>query len=70
MYQQPTLSPFAINDFLEWEYTGQLVIVPKFQRRDVWTPEAKSYLIDTILEKMPIPPIYVRVKIDPSKKRR
>lgn len=39
---------YSINDFIEWDDRGQLEISPKFQRRSVWSPQAKSYLIDTI----------------------
>ena len=39
---------YSINDFIEWEERKQLEISPKFQRRSVWSPQAKSYLIDTI----------------------
>lgn len=66
MMKQPTGAPYPIADFLQWRGAEQLVLVPKFQRRDVWSLKAKSYLIDTILRAMPIPPLYLRLSIDPS----
>jgi hypothetical protein len=51
--QQPQLAPYPISDFLQWQGMKQLELTPKFQRRDVWPAKAKSYLIDTILRKMP-----------------
>jgi len=54
----------SINDFREWYSKGELVLAPEFQRREVWNPKAKSYLIDTILNGFPIPAIYVRQKIN------
>jgi len=54
----------SINDFREWDKRGELVLAPEFQRRAVWSPKARSYLIDTILNGFPIPAIYVRQKID------
>ena len=48
---------YSINDFIEWDDRGQLEISPKFQRRSVWSPQAKSYLIDTILKDKPLPKI-------------
>ena len=39
---------------------GSLVIQPKFQRREVWTQDAQSYLIDTIVRALPMPKIYLR----------
>ena len=65
---QPTGAPYPISDFLQWQGANQLVLVPKFQRRDVWSQKAKSYLVDTVLKKMPMPPIYLRLGIDPKKK--
>ncbi len=66
---QPTATPYPISDFVDWHRSDQLVIAPKFQRRDVWIPKAKSYLIDTILRSMPIPPLFIRLKIDPIRKQ-
>ena len=54
----------SINDFREWESRGELVLAPEFQRRQVWSPKARSYLIDTILDGFPIPAVYIRQKID------
>lgn len=36
----------------------------KFQRDIVWSPGAQAYLIDTLLRKLPIPKIYLRVVTD------
>lgn len=60
---------YTIQDFLEWEGGKQLELTPKFQRRDVWIPKAKSYLVDTILRSMPIPALFVRLRIDPINRR-
>lgn len=57
---------YSINDFIEWEERGQLEISPKFQRRSVWSPQAKSYLIDTILKDKPLPKIFIRAKTNPK----
>ena len=54
----------SINDFREWDERGELVLAPEFQRREVWTDKAKSFLIDTILSDFPIPALYIRQKID------
>ena len=66
---QPVITPYPITDFIEWYRSGQLVMAPKFQRRDVWIPKAKSYLIDTILRGMPIPPVFLRLRVDPQEER-
>lgn len=59
---------YSINDLLEWDRTGQLELNPLFQRREVWTDKAKSYLLDTILRGKPIPKLFIRQRINVSKK--
>ena len=59
----------SINDFREWDARGELVLAPRFQRRKVWSPKAKSFLIDTILRGFPIPAVYIRQKIDLTTKK-
>jgi hypothetical protein len=39
---------------------GNLELTPPFQRQAVWTPLQKSYLIDTILNGLPIPELYMQ----------
>jgi hypothetical protein len=51
---------YSINDFLEWNDKNQLQLSPKFQRKSVWTEDAKSYLMDTIISGKPIPKIFIR----------
>mgnify|MGYP000278482157 CR=1 FL=1 len=63
------IKSYLINDFREWEERGELILSPKFQRRRVWSEKAKSYLIDTILRGLPLPPIFIREKIDLSTKK-
>lgn len=55
---------YSINDFLEWHDKKQLVLSPKFQRRAVWSENAKSYLMDTILRGKPIPKVFIRQKLN------
>lgn len=60
---------YSINDFIEWDDRGQLEISPKFQRRSVWSPQAKSFLIDTILRDKPLPKLFIRATTDPKTKK-
>lgn len=55
-----TKTQYKISDFITWQKTGLLVLSPKFQRRSVWRPGAKSYLLDTIVRGYPIPIIFLR----------
>lgn len=48
---------YSISDFLEWHRDGYLNISPEFQRRGVWSTQAKSYLMDTIITGKPMPKI-------------
>lgn len=59
--QKPDRSTYTPNDFLSWRETQAIELTPKFQRRGVWKPAARSFFIDTLLREMPIPPIYLRV---------
>ncbi|MGK6344058.1 DUF262 domain-containing protein [Chryseobacterium sp. DT-3] len=51
---------YSINDFLEWNDKKQLQLSPKFQRKSVWTDDARSYLLDTIIRGKPIPKVFIR----------
>ncbi|MGV3527842.1 MAG: DUF262 domain-containing protein [Flavisolibacter sp.] len=51
---------YSVNDFLEWNEKKQLQLSPKFQRKAVWSEDAKSYLMDTIIRGKPIPKIFIR----------
>lgn len=60
---------YSVNDFLSWDERRELVLQPRFQRRDVWSPKAKSHLIDTILRGLPIPIIFIRQNVDPQQRK-
>lgn len=51
---------FSVGDLLDWFQTDRLDLKPRFQRRPVWKPGAKSYFIDTILRGLPVPPLILR----------
>jgi hypothetical protein len=55
---------YSVNDFLEWFNTEALELSPKFQRRSVWTDNARSYLMDTIVRGKPIPKVFIRQKLN------
>lgn len=59
---------YSINDFLEWDRNNQLELNPKFQRRSVWSDNARSYLMDSIVRGKPIPKVFIRQKINPTTK--
>src|SRR5258705_6952521 len=53
-----------IQDILNSYGRDELDINPWYQRRAVWTVPQKSYLINTVNEKKPVPSLYIRHKID------
>lgn len=53
-----------ISDIVQWSEKGELELSPKYQRNNVWNDKAKAYLIDTIVRGLPIPPIFLRQKVD------
>ena len=57
----------VIQDLINLQNSGELDLAPWYQRRSVWNPTQKSYLINTLLEQKPIPAIYVRHSLDLEK---
>ena len=58
---------YQISDFIEWNNKKQLRLDPDFQRGSVWTQSAKVFLIDTILNDLPMPQVFFRTKIDAAR---
>ncbi len=53
--------PQAISWIQEHYRAGHLELRPPFQRKPVWTPKQRSFLIESILMDIPIPEVYVQV---------
>lgn len=60
---------FSVSDFLDWQRNKVLDLQPPFQRRSVWKPGAKSYLVDTVYRGLPVPLIFLRERLDLSTMR-
>ena len=60
---------YKVNDVLSWHNRKELLLSPKFQRRTVWSPRGKSYLIDSIIKGFPLPLFFIREKLVLSEKR-
>lgn len=54
----------TISWFNERKNDGSLEISPKFQRRAVWLEKERSLLIETIVNELPFPEIYIHVETD------
>jgi hypothetical protein len=57
----PMPTNYTALDLLVWHEEGSLRLSPKFQRRSVWKPAAKSFFIDTLLRGFPVPPLHIRM---------
>jgi hypothetical protein len=63
------LEQYPIADLMNWLDDKTLILNADFQRRAIWPPAAKTYLIDTILRNKPIPSIYMRTVVDTKTRR-
>ncbi|MDX2368697.1 MAG: DUF262 domain-containing protein [Colwellia sp.] len=62
---------YSVLDIARLLDSGELSIQPKYQRRrTAWPTNAKTALLDTILNNFPLPPIYLRDYIDDNGKRK
>ena len=52
-----------ISDVLEWKDDGRLELAPDYQRRTVWNESANVMLIDSVLQNIPIPKIFIKVEM-------
>ncbi|OHD90958.1 DUF262 domain-containing protein [Sulfuricurvum sp. RIFCSPLOWO2_12_FULL_43_24] len=59
----------VIQDLNNLHKADELDLSPWYQRRSVWAPAQKSYLINTIFEQKPIPALYIRHSLDLEKSK-
>lgn len=67
--EKPRRAEYTPLDFAQWKASSSLSLTPKFQRRRVWKPAARSFFVDSLLRGMPVPPIYLREKQSPQRDR-
>lgn len=60
------LNSYPISFLNEQNQLKNLNLQPKYQRRLVWPFKNKVYLIDTILQGLPLPKFFVELKVEPS----
>ncbi|WP_214069592.1 DUF262 domain-containing protein [Photorhabdus hainanensis] len=48
-----------ISDIRDWNDAGTLILQPDYQRREVWGIAAKIMLIDSIMNAIPMPKIFL-----------
>jgi hypothetical protein len=53
-----------IQDLINLYKNRELELNPWYQRRSVWKPPQKAYLINTLFEQKPIPSLYIRHSLD------
>lgn len=59
----------VVQELLTMDKNGELAVNPWYQRRSVWTPPQRAYLINSIFSQMPIPSIYIRHYLDIEKEK-
>lgn len=64
--KRPSVHNYSVADFLEQRAANRVLINEDFQRRSIWKPAAKVYLIDSILRGYPIPKLFFRTTVDPK----
>lgn len=58
-----------IQDVINLNSQEELNLNPWYQRRSVWNNSQKSYLINTLFERKPIPALYIRHSLDLEKQK-
>lgn len=58
------IEPYKINDVISMIDSNKLILRPEYQRRSVWSKAAKSSLIETIVQKKPVPLFLIQEKSD------
>lgn len=66
--KRTTAKIVTVSDLVQWHNKGELELSPKYQRNNVWNEKAKSYLVDSIVRGLPIPPIFLRQTVDVNTK--
>jgi hypothetical protein len=56
----------SISWFRDRYLEGTLKIKPRYQRKPIWTPKQKCYLIESILLDLPVPEIYIQQSTTPT----
>jgi hypothetical protein len=54
----------VISEFYENDKAGKYDYDTVYQREKVWSEETRSFFIDSIMKNYPIPPVFLRMKID------
>ncbi|NUY82759.1 DUF262 domain-containing protein [Flavobacterium sp. MAH-1] len=58
------LNAKPISEINDLNTLGKVNLTPNYQRRPVWSYKNKVYLIDTILQGLPIPKFFIQIKVD------
>ena len=59
----------VVQDLINFRKLEELNLNPWYQRRSVWTKSQQAYLINTLVERKPVPTVYVRHSIDLEKEK-
>ncbi|MBI3133217.1 MAG: DUF262 domain-containing protein [Bacteroidetes bacterium] len=59
-------SDLTISEFYENYLLKKYDFDPEYQRDSVWSEDKKQFLIDSILKNFPIPPIFLKMNLNPT----
>ena len=54
---------YSISDLREWNEAHRLELQPSYQRRGVWSATARIMLMDTILQDLPLPKMFLATHV-------
>lgn len=59
-------SDLTISEFYESYLLNKYNFNPEYQRDSVWSEDKREFLIDSILKNFPIPPIFLKMNLNPN----
>ena len=65
--ERPRRAEYTPLDFSQWQAGNSLSLSPKFQRRGVWKPAARSFFVDSLLIRNASPSYFICAKSNPKR---
>lgn len=64
-YLERSSNKLSISNFYEEYILNKYNMNPPYQRKSVWSQEKKSFFINSILNNLPVPPVFLKQNLDP-----
>ena len=59
----------TVDDLVQLRFDRRIVLKPDYQRNSIWPPKARGYLIDTMLNDLPVPLLFLARERDSNTNR-